>query len=104
MQSRFKDHIKLTDLTWDNEKNILNIKKHGLYFEDSVYVLNSDTVTFIDDRVNYGEERYITLGKLEERLVVLIHTNRDEFIRIISMRKANEREQKIYYERLEKTG
>ncbi len=102
MKSRSKHHIKLADLKWDNEKNILNIKKHGLHFEDSVYVLNSETVTFIDDRVDYGEERYITLGNLEERLVVLIHTNRNGFIRIISMRKANEREQKIYYERLEK--
>ena len=57
-------------------------------------------VTFEDDRFDYGEERLITLGLLAGRLVVIAHSPRDEGTRIISMRKGNSREQKIYKERL----
>jgi uncharacterized DUF497 family protein len=48
----------------------------------------------------YGEERLITLGLLAGRLVVIAHAPRDDGTRIISMRKGNRREQKIYQERL----
>ncbi len=58
-------------------------------------------LTFEDMRIDYGEERYITLGHLESRLVVIAHTPRGENTRIISMRKANSRERKKYEKRLE---
>jgi len=61
-------------------------------------------VTFEDDRFDYGEERLITLGLLEGRLVVIAHAPFDEGTRIISMRKGNRHEKKIYQERLETTG
>lgn len=89
-------------LEWDNQKNLANFKKHGLSFEDAKAVFDSETITFLDDRQDYGEERFITLGTLIGRVVVLVHTLRGENIRIISMRKANEREKKIYQERLSK--
>lgn len=57
-------------------------------------------VTFEDDRFAYGEERLVTLGVLGRRLVVIAHAPRDEATRIISMRKGNRREQKIYQKRL----
>jgi uncharacterized protein len=57
-------------------------------------------VTFEDDRFAYGEERLVTLGLLAGRLVVIAHAPRDEGTRIISMRKGNPREQKIYQKRL----
>lgn len=57
--------------------------------------------TFEDTRFNYGEPRFITFGMLEKRLIVIAHTPRGHKTRIISMRKANNREQKIYKERLE---
>jgi uncharacterized DUF497 family protein len=63
-------------------------------------IFSGETITFLDDRQEYGEERLITLGELMGRVVVVVHTPRDHAIRIISMRKANEREKKIYYERL----
>ena len=56
-------------------------------------------VTFEDRRYDYCEERFITLGLLEGRVVVITHTERDEKTRIISMRKANRREKKTYQER-----
>ena len=87
-------------LEWDIQKDRTNFEKHGLYFEDAKLVLDGQTYTFLDDRRDYGEERFITLGTLAARIVVLIHTMRGDKIRIISMRKANEREQKIYQKRL----
>jgi uncharacterized DUF497 family protein len=85
---------------WDEAKNRKNFAKHGLSFEDASRVFAGPCVTFEDDRFSYGEERLVTLGLLAERLVVIAHAPRDEGTRIISMRKGNRREQKIYQERL----
>ena len=85
---------------WDEAKNRSNFAKHGLSFEDAEHVLSGPCVTFVDDRANYGEERFITLGLLAGRLVVIAHAPRDEGTRIISMRKGNRREQEIYQKRL----
>ncbi|HKM47099.1 MAG TPA: BrnT family toxin [Terriglobales bacterium] len=85
---------------WDEAKNRKNIAKHGLSFEDAEQVFSGPCVTFEDDRLDYGEERLITLGLLVGRLVVIAHSPRDEGTRIISMRKGNRREQKIYQKRL----
>ncbi len=63
--------------------------------------LCSPCVTFEDTRYDYGEPRFVTLGRLEGRTVVIAHTPRGENTRIISMRKANSREQKTHKERLE---
>ena len=84
---------------WDEAKNRKNLVKHGLSFEDAELVFSGPCVTFQDDRFEYGEERLITLGLLAGRLVVMAHSPRDEGTRIISMRKGNRREQKIYQER-----
>ena len=59
-------------------------------------------VTFVDSRFDYGEVRLITLGLLAGRVVIIAHAPRaDDTTRIISMRKANRREQKIYQKRLD---
>jgi len=86
---------------WDTSKAALNFDKHGLSFEDAHLVLEADCFTVLDDRKNYGEKRFITFGMLRGRLVVIAHTDREDEVRIISMRKANEREQDSYQERLE---
>ena len=85
---------------WDEAKNRKNLAKHVLSFEDAAQVFSGPCVTFQDDRFEYGKERLITLGLLTERLVVMAPSPRDEGTRIISMRKGNRREQKIYQERL----
>ena len=86
---------------WDEAKNRSNFAKHGLHFADAERVLTGPCVTFVDDRFDYGEERLITLGLLAGRVVIIAHVPRgDDITRIISMRKANRREQKIYQERL----
>jgi hypothetical protein len=85
---------------WDKAKNRNNLTKHGLSFEDAERVFSGTCVTFEDDRFDYGEERLVTLGLLAGRLVVIAHSPRDKGTRIISMRKGNRREQKIYQKRL----
>ena len=85
---------------WEEEKCRANIEKHGLSFEDVWQVLAGDTLTIPDERYDYGEDRLITLGSLAGRVVVVVHVVRGENIRIISMRKANAREQEIYQKRL----
>ncbi len=63
-------------------------------------VFGGPTLTVEDDRYDYGEQRYISIGYLDGRMVVLVWTERQQVRRIISLRKANEREQKIYGPRL----
>ncbi len=88
-------------LEWDEEKKQTNFSDHGLSFEDAETVFSGECVTFEDTRYDYREPRFVTLGRLEGRTVVIAHTPRGENTRIISMRKANSREQKAYKERLE---
>ena len=85
---------------WDDAKNRENFAKHGLSFEDAEQMFAGPCVTFEDDRMDYGEERLITLALLAGRLIVIAHSPRDQGPRIISMRKGNRREQKVYQERL----
>ena len=59
-------------------------------------VFVGETLTVEDDRRDYGEDRFITVGFLDETMVVLVWTPRAGAYRIISMRKANERERKLY--------
>ncbi len=87
------------DCEWDEQKKRLNLEKHGLSFEDAALVFEGACVTFEDDRCDYGERRLITLGEIAGRVVVIVHTPREEATRIISMRKANERERQIYQKR-----
>ena len=53
--------------------------------------------TFEDNRRDYGEQRWVTLGLLEDRVTVIVHTETDEEIRIISMRKAVKNEQIMFF-------
>ena len=85
---------------WDDAKSQANLVKHGLAFEDAGDVFEGDVITVADQRKDYGEPRFASLGTLRGRVVFIAHTARAGKLRIISMRKANEREQKIYFERL----
>jgi len=87
-------------VAWDEEKSRANLQKHGFSFDDAWQVLAGDTITIPDERYDYGEDRLITLGKLLGRVVVVVQVARGDNTRIISMRKANAREQEIYQKRL----
>ncbi|PYR64770.1 MAG: hypothetical protein DMF87_08025 [Acidobacteria bacterium] len=89
---------------WDEAKSQSNLQKHGLSFADAPLVFDGRTLTFEDVRQDYGEPRYLTVGILEGRVVIIAHTLRGSVTRIISMRKGNARETLRYQERLEKSG
>ncbi len=92
------------DVEWNESKNRTNRQKHKVDFADAHEVLGDIHLVFEDNRQNYGEVRYIAIGKLRGRMVVLVYTIRAGKYRIISMRKANEREQKAYEDRLKAAG
>ena len=85
---------------WDEAKRRANYKKHGLDFRDAEKILQGSTITAVDDRQEYGEDRYISLGMLEDLIVVVVHTPRSDRSRIISMRKAKLKEQQAYEEKI----
>ncbi len=83
--------------TWEEQKRKTNLSKHGFDFIDSEKVISGITLTFEDDRFEYGEQRLVTLGMLIDTVVTIAHTEHEGIIRIISMRKATKHEQKIYF-------
>ena len=85
---------------WDEDKRLTNIHKHGIDFEDVAAVFEGDIVTIEDDRFDYGERRFVTLGLLKGRVVVIVHTERDGVTRIISIRKATRYEKISYFEQV----
>jgi len=77
------------EFEWDPDKNLENIRKHGLAFSDANRVFNSPMLEALDDGEDYGEGRWIGIGLLDARIVVLVFTEpRPETVRIISLRKA----------------
>ncbi len=85
------------DFEWDTTKRKSNIKKHGIDFINAFTIFDGYTLTVEDDRYDYGEERFITFGILEGRVVVVVHTENGNSIRIISIRRATKYEEKIYF-------
>jgi len=86
---------------WDDGKAAQNIAKHGVPFEYAARVfLDPHRLDSEDTRRDYGEERWLTLGKIEARLFAVAYTPRGKVMRLISARKANEREQRKYDETL----
>ena len=82
---------------WDAQKNEANIIKHELDFADAFRVFEGPMLTRLDDRFEYDEERWVGLGSIYGRAVVVVYTEPDEeTIRIISLRKALPHERKSY--------
>jgi len=87
--------------SFDPAKQATNLKKHGFDLAEARRVIESGrTVTFEDRRFDYGEERFVTLGPLDDTLVVVVTAETEDHIRIISMRKADRHEQALYRENL----
>jgi uncharacterized DUF497 family protein len=82
---------------WNEAKRKSNLKKHGLDFADAEKVFVGPMVLFEDSRENYGEQRMIGIGLLDCLVVLIVHVEADETIRIISMRKADTDEIDLFY-------
>ena len=81
---------------WDENKNRANIARHGIDFKAANDFEWSTAIEIYDNRIDYGEDRWIVLGLIINRLHVLIYTERSDNIRIISLRKANKKEREYY--------
>jgi uncharacterized DUF497 family protein len=87
-------------VVWDEAKRDANLRKHGLDFVDAERVFAGITCTIEDRRLEYGEQRFITLGMLRDVVVVLAHTESQATLRIFSMRKATRNEQILYFQNI----
>ena len=85
-------------IDWDQRKRQANLKKHGFDFGDANEIFGGVTFTYEDDRIAYGEQRFVTLGSLRGTVVSIVHTEQDDHIGVISMRKATKREREIYFQ------
>ena len=87
---------------WSNEKSIINMQKHGISFEEAKEVfLDPLHISKLDCRFDYFEERWITLGSSKQDKILVVANmffdeDGEEIIRIISARKANQKERKFY--------
>ena len=90
-------------ITYDSAKRARTIQKRGLDFEDAGEVFAGWTIDIPDLRRDYGEPRINTVGYLNQRMVVVCWTPRGDDRRIISMRKANDREKTRYQKRSEES-
>jgi uncharacterized DUF497 family protein len=88
-------------ITFDTDKQRLTLAERGLDFSRAAEIFSGKHFTATDNRQDYRELRYITVGTLDGRMIVIVWTLRNKARRIISMRKTNEREQARYAKRLD---
>lgn len=88
------------EFEWDTNKATANLKKHGVSFTEAATVFADPlSITFPDPDHSVGESRYITMGLSSSiKLLIVAHTDRDNYIRIISAREATRREKRFYEE------
>jgi uncharacterized protein len=85
------------EFEWDQQKNQVNIAKHELDFADAPRVFRMPLRISLDERQDYGEDRWLGIGILDGRVVMIVFTEPDDrTIRIISLRKALPYERKLY--------
>lgn len=86
--------------SWDEAKRLSNLKDHGFDFRDAEKVFEGPTFTYEDDRFEYEEQRFVTLGFLSGVIVSIVHTETEDEIRVISFRKAKKNEEVILFKSL----
>jgi hypothetical protein len=90
------------DFIWDENKNRINLKKHGISFQEARSVFGDENaIVSVDDEHSWYEERLIIIGmNKQSKLLFVCHCYREngEVIRIISARKANKSEIELYWE------
>lgn len=91
----------MAKITFDTAKRLQTLANRKVDFEDAAQVFAGRTLTVEDDRFDYGEERFQTVGFLAGRMVMIVWTPRGDARHVISMRKCNDREQARYAHRFE---
>ena len=88
-------------ITWDDAKHRGTLAERGLDFADAGLVFAGRTMTMPDERRDYGEPRFITVGWLRDRFVAVVWTPREDGRRIISMRYGHGDEEKYWREQMD---
>jgi uncharacterized DUF497 family protein len=87
------------DFEWNKSKAKNNYAKHGVTFDVAKKVFKDPfAVEVLDDRQDYGEERFIIIGMVDDCLLYVAYTERNDVIRIISARRATKHEQEAYFQ------
>jgi uncharacterized DUF497 family protein len=94
----------MADFEWDSEKESLNYRKHGIDFTSAKLIWDGFVLERIDSRREYGEVRFQAFGTVEHRILTVIFTWRGEARRIISARRANLREKRLFEAEISKLG
>ena len=83
---------------WDSKKSQSNKRKHGITFEEASTIFGDPlSITIHDPAHSIGEDRFVTIGtSVNDKLIVVAHTERNDIIRIISARKATRNEKRQY--------
>ena len=85
-------------IEWSDAKAVVNKRKHGVSFEDAAEVFRDPgVVEELDMREDYGEERILATGLVDGQVLVVVYTERQTAIRIVTARRANKHEQQDYY-------
>lgn len=84
------------DYEFDEEKSRLNLEKHHVSFEYARRIFEGNVLEWVDARFEYGETRFIAVGAVEDHILTVVYTWREDRRRIISARKANRRERNAY--------
>ena len=82
---------------WDEVKAESNLRKHGVDFDDAKNIFSRPYIAREDSRCDYGETRYVAIGSVFGRVLVVVYTMRGETCRLISARRAKRREERDYY-------
>ena len=83
---------------WDASKARINIEKHGISFEEATTIFGDPLAITVESSVVRGEKRFVTIGQSSKArfVIVVVHTDRNDRIRIISARPASRAERKQY--------
>lgn len=84
------------EIEFDPDKEALNRVRHKMGFDGAEAIFDGFRIDDEDNREDYGETRFVTLGRMARRVVVCVWTRRGDMARIISLRKAEKDEREIY--------
>ncbi|MBJ7445141.1 MAG: BrnT family toxin [Sphingobium sp.] len=88
------------EISFDPVKRLKSLEERGLDFADAAQIFDGPIFTREDGRFDYPEPRFQTFGLINDRLMMVVWTPTEKGMRVISMRKCNDREQKAYARRL----
>ncbi len=88
--------------TWDSNKNLANVRRHGIAFDDAKRVFDGPTVEREDDRFDYGEARVYAIGVVNGIEITVIYTDRhDDERHLISAWRAEPHERRYFWKHIE---